>query len=302
MSTWTCSATGSSCTSPPIRRRSTPQRSPTRVPVEQVCVASVTPQPTSPCQPGDTLDVIVMPRADGEVPPDTLVACGGPPFPISALDTAIPLEDSGDPALLRAFDQFMASEEGRFWPAGNWYALVADDDRIELIRPDRRDVGFMTFESSRAGWTWTGGSFAGRPCRLRVVLLDGLGEVRWRLDPSFDRPGPGHHRHTPARHRNRMHQRTADGRPTPRPTGHRDPLRGPHRPRRDPTNRQPRMPQQPSAGRHLDPLRPTRRSTHPRRPRRPHQPCRAPRLTGRPGVEPHPHRGPAIGTAAGWTT
>jgi hypothetical protein len=139
-------------------------------------------------EPGDEINVIVTPDPDGRIPPDTLVTCdGSPTFPISALEDPVPV-NVGDLAGVRAaLDQFLATEEGVYWPQDGWLVLTSSDKHVELLYVDARTVGFMSFESTRAGWAWAGGSLAER-CRLRTVLPPSLGEVDWMLDPAFPRP------------------------------------------------------------------------------------------------------------------
>jgi hypothetical protein len=161
-----------------------------RVPTDRVCVDG---EPWSPdhhvVEPGDPLEVIVVPDRDGTIPPDTVVSCSGPQFTVSELDAAVPVRDYGDPHLLGELDAFLDTPEGQYWPQDDWYVLTDDADGLTVISADPHGAAFMTFEATRVGWSWAGASGYGK-CRPRVSLPDGLGEVRWRLDPAFEPPTP----------------------------------------------------------------------------------------------------------------
>jgi hypothetical protein len=161
-----------------------------RVPTNRVCVDG---EPLSPDRdvftPGDPLDVIVVPGPDGTIPPDTVVSCAGPQFTLAALDSAIPVAEYGDTQLMVELDAFLNGPEGQYWPQNGWYVLTESDDQLTLISADPNGAAFMTFEATRVGWSWAGASGYGK-CRPRVTLPDGLGDVRWRLDPAFGPPTP----------------------------------------------------------------------------------------------------------------
>ena len=162
----------------------------TRVPTDRVCVdGEPLPANRETFEPGDPLDVIVVPDADGTVRSDTVVSCGGHQFPLSALDLAVPIEDSDDSYLIAELEAFLNGPEGEFWPQSGWLILSANDKRLELISADPGGAAFVTFETTRGGWSMSGASGYAK-CRPRTVLPDGLGEVRWRLDPRLDPPNP----------------------------------------------------------------------------------------------------------------
>jgi hypothetical protein len=161
-----------------------------RVPTDRVCVDG---EPLPPdrrvFEPGDPLDVIVVPDPNGTIPSDTVVSCAEPVFPVSALDTAVPVAEYGDHQLIAELDAWLNGPEGRYWPQAGWYVLTESDEQLTLISADPGGAAFMTFEATRVGWSWAGASGYGK-CRLRVKLPDELGEVRWKLDPAFDPPNP----------------------------------------------------------------------------------------------------------------
>ncbi len=161
-----------------------------RVPTDRVCVGGEALSPDrDEFRPGDPLEVIIVPGGDGTLPADTVVYCGGHDFPLSALDTAVPVAEYGDPQLIVELDAFLNGPEGRYWPQDRWHVLTESDDQLTAVSADADGAAFITFEATRIGWSWSGASGSGK-CRPRVTLPDGLGEVRWRLDPAFDRPTP----------------------------------------------------------------------------------------------------------------
>jgi hypothetical protein len=162
----------------------------TRVRTDRVCVnGEPLPPDRETFEPGDELDVIVIPGPDGTYPSDPVVTCGHHEFPLSALDTAAPVADSDDSHLLADLGAFLSGPEGQFWPQDGWYILTENDKQIELVSADPAGAAFLTFEATRVGWSLASASGAGK-CWPRSVLPDGLGEVRWRLDPAFNRPTP----------------------------------------------------------------------------------------------------------------
>lgn len=116
------------------------------------------------------------------------MSCGGTPFPASALDDLIPVEDSELPGVRRALEMFLTTDEGTFWPQDGWLVLTADRD-VLLVHADADAVSFITFTHTGSAWRWDSSS-SNDTCTLRSVMPAGLNLVDWRLDRAFPRPGP----------------------------------------------------------------------------------------------------------------
>lgn len=144
---------------------------------------------TAPDEPSE-LDLIVLPGATGQLPPDVTVGCrAGPTFPAASLASVTPIEAPGYEFVVDAIDPFLGGEEGQFWPQSGWQVLYESSDEVlivHLVNGERsRDAvaSFMTVERRGEGWVW-GGSSAGTNCRLTTSIPAGLNRVEWRLDPN----------------------------------------------------------------------------------------------------------------------
>jgi len=143
------------------------------------------------------LHVIVLPDADGRMPPDVQLGCpGGPEFPASALDGIRPLAGSDLPEIEAAIEVFLENEEGQFWPQDDWKILHQTDDVALLVHDgtqegstDEINFSFMNLESEGDEWRWAGAS-SGGSCPLRTSLREGLNTVGWRIDPAAEQLTP----------------------------------------------------------------------------------------------------------------
>ena len=115
------------------------------------------------------------------------MSCGAEPFPASALDDPIPLVDSDLPGVRRALEKFLATDEGQYWPQDGWMVLTSDRD-VLLVHADAAEVSFIRFTLTGSGWRSDTAS-SKTTCTLRSVMPEGLGQVDWRLDRAFPRPG-----------------------------------------------------------------------------------------------------------------
>jgi len=139
----------------------------------------------------DTADDPVTTAGDA----DPVVGCpSGPTFPLSALDDVPPVAEAA-PGVEAAMQDFLANEEGAFWPQDGWRVLHETDERVLVVhvgdRSTAADTGlsFMTLEADAGEWRWAGAS-SGAECPLQFQLDDGLGVVEWELDPSYPTPAP----------------------------------------------------------------------------------------------------------------
>ncbi len=126
---------------------------------------------------------------------DPIVGCpSGPTFPLSALDDVPPVTDA-EPGVEAAMQDFLANEEGSFWPQDDWRVLHETSERVLVVhvgdRSTAADTGlsFMTLEADGDEWRWAGAS-SGAECPLQFQLADGLGVVEWELDPAYPTPAP----------------------------------------------------------------------------------------------------------------
>jgi len=133
------------------------------------------------------LGLIVLPDAEGRMPPDAILGCpSGPFFPASALDEIRPLEGSGLSEIEAAMRDFLDDEEGQFWPQDGWEILHETGDRVQLLHVSGLDgFAFISVERETGDWRWAGASAHG-DCPLRTSLPPGLNTVEWRIDPSAD--------------------------------------------------------------------------------------------------------------------
>jgi hypothetical protein len=133
----------------------------------------------------DNLGLIVLPDADGRMPPDTILGCpSGPDFPASALDEMRPLEGSGLLEVEAAMRDFLDDEEGQFWPQDGWEILDETGDRVLLMHGSGADsFAFISVTRDNGDWRWAGASGLG-DCPLRTSVPAGLSTVEWRIDPS----------------------------------------------------------------------------------------------------------------------
>ena len=136
------------------------------------------------------LQIIVPVGVDGQMPADTVIGCrGGTSFPVSALDEAPLLVDSGLVGVEEAIRPFLESGEGAFWPQDGWQVLHQTDDRVLLVYTDgtasEPQTAFMGVERDGGEWRWAGSS-TGDECPLEVKVPGDLNAVDWRLDPSAD--------------------------------------------------------------------------------------------------------------------
>ena len=137
------------------------------------------------------LDVIVAPDEDGDYPPDLVVACpGGPPFPISSLDTIAPISPDDPDGLLAAADTFLDSEEGAYWAQEGWQLLHQTQSEAILVAPFEGSLEFMLLTNEGDEWVWSGSSGSPSPCDLQYTIPAGLNSVEWRLDPAAPEPAP----------------------------------------------------------------------------------------------------------------
>ena len=152
-------------------------------------IASTTP-PSDVVSVGD-LDVIVAPDDDGEYPDDMLVSCGQGVFPIGALDDIQLLSQADQTGITEAITPFLANEEGRHWPQEGWQILHQTDEDAHLVaRSEHGGLAHMYLTDDGSGWSWSGASLAGDPCRLEFVVPEELNTVEWRLDSEAGSPSP----------------------------------------------------------------------------------------------------------------
>lgn len=135
----------------------------------------------------DSLGLIVLPDAEGRMPPDVDLGClSGPFFPASALDEIRPLEGSGLLEVEAAMRDFLDDEEGQFWPQDGWEILDETDDHVLLLHGSGPDgFAFISVRRENGDWRWAGANRL-EDCPLRTSLPPGLNIVEWRIDPSAD--------------------------------------------------------------------------------------------------------------------
>ncbi len=158
------------------------------VPADMVCVEGpLVSADRKVWQPGDELDIIPERDSAGVVIGDPEVSCIGPVAPLSAFGDAAAIGEAGIEGLQDALDRFLSGEEGQFWPSDGWLVLTVDDESVTLMLDPALGTSFMSFERTRAGWSWAGAN-SPNGCELRVMLPEGLGEVEWELgrDPLPD--------------------------------------------------------------------------------------------------------------------
>lgn len=141
------------------------------------------------------LRLIVLPDSSGRMPGGVELGCpSGPTFPASALDEIRPLAGAGLDEIATAIRGFLDSEEGLYWPQGNWQILHETDDTVLLVyqggdgsdsSADESSLAFQTVERVDGEWRWAGSS-SGGSCPLRTSLPEGLNAVEWRIDPAAD--------------------------------------------------------------------------------------------------------------------
>lgn len=144
--------------------------------------ATTTTPPSDVISTGD-LDVIVPPDQSGAYPDDVMVSCGNGTFPVGALKEIRPLDGSAPDGVTEAMESFLSNEEGQYWPQEGWRILHETDQRMLLVARDGETLSFMTISNDGSGWTWTGASASGDPCRLEFTVPEELNRVDWRLDP-----------------------------------------------------------------------------------------------------------------------
>jgi len=131
------------------------------------------------------LDVIVLPDEEGRYPDDLLVGCsGGPAFPMSVLDET-PLFDGEElPLVDAALQEFLADEEGQFWPQNGWQILYETESfyMLTYLHEGRGSVEFVGLELENGEWGlgFLGGTGS---CDLKVTVPEGLTTASWYLDP-----------------------------------------------------------------------------------------------------------------------
>ncbi len=135
-------------------------------------------------EPGDPIDVIVAPDADGGHPEGLLVGCGGGTWPLDSLLSAETLVEAGRDDLIDAL-QVAADSFGLDGPepSDGWVILDETDEYVSLYDPTSEFVSFVTFEDSAAGWILAGSSSGGNSCDLVTQLPAGLSAVEWSVDP-----------------------------------------------------------------------------------------------------------------------
>lgn len=131
------------------------------------------------------LGVIVLPDEQGRFADDLLVGCsGGPAFPASVLNET-PLFDGTElPSVDAALQEFLADEEGQFWPQDGWQILYEAERfyMLAFLHEGRGAIEFVGLELE--GDEWGLGFLGGRgSCDLEVVLPVGLNAVDWFIDP-----------------------------------------------------------------------------------------------------------------------
>jgi hypothetical protein len=141
-------------------------------------------EPGAGSSPGD-LEVIVPPELG--LPPDLLVSCpNGPAFPVSALETVVPVSHGDE--LFEAMAPFLESEEGRYWPQEGWQLLHRNETEAIVAHSGPDGVSFMLLSATNSRWEWAGAQGEG-PCPLQYQTPEGLNAVDWRVDPSIGAPG-----------------------------------------------------------------------------------------------------------------
>jgi len=151
-----------------------------RLPVSAICVSGG-PQPDAPSV--DLPDSMIPPAGS-----DPMITCGGAPQPLrlSALDDP-PFIAPDDPLWI-AFEQ--QKDTFTMAPPGvpvAWYLLVRDD-RLATFAAGTPPTMFLTMELEGDRWVAANGSLGGESCQAQAVLPEGLGAVRWGLDPAFPAP------------------------------------------------------------------------------------------------------------------
>lgn len=132
-----------------------------------------------------TLEVIVPPDEDGNLPPSLWVGCegsAGPYFQMSDLETIVPLAEGDPGGVGDAVESFLDSGEGRRWPQEDWFILRETEDEILLVHSDADGDSFMEVSREDDEWAWSGARRGG-PCSLHYVTPQDLHTVDWRLDP-----------------------------------------------------------------------------------------------------------------------
>jgi hypothetical protein len=131
-------------------------------------------------------DWVIAPDETGGVPLDLMVGCSSPTFPVSALESIVPLVGTGHEHIEAAVAPFLESAEGDHWPqAEEWQILHATQDQVILVHIDAPTIGFQTVELVDETWRWSGSSL-GENCALEARLPEGLNRVRWELDPAVE--------------------------------------------------------------------------------------------------------------------
>ncbi len=136
------------------------------------------------------LHVIVLPDANGDLPPDTVIGCMSDlSFPYSALVDNHPfLADRDMPEVEEAIRPFLESQKAAdYFPQDGWRVLDQTADRVILAYSagsvSEVTVAFMTVEKRDGTWVWAGAS-SGDGCPLATTIPKTLSTVDWRLDPS----------------------------------------------------------------------------------------------------------------------
>ena len=145
-------------------------------------------------EPGDTLDVILSPDADGEYPAGLRVGCAaGASYPLENVLDPITLVDAGRNDLLdgieRTVDVIGIELDDPSAPLDRWVLLEEGDDSALVYNPEGTFLQQLELEATAAGWSLAGSYSGGGDCELLVQLPDGLGDVRWTVDPATQ-PGP----------------------------------------------------------------------------------------------------------------
>lgn len=155
--------------------------------LEMVCWSGLfVEEAPDPIAPGAPLDVIRLPDDNGTYPADTPVSCDGLEFALGDLDSLTPVAEV-EPGLRSVLDDWLANDEGQFWPQEDWALLYENNNRASFIHIGDDGASFINAEMAANGWIWVGASGGGR-CDVVLTLPAGLGPVEWVLDPQSPAP------------------------------------------------------------------------------------------------------------------
>lgn len=128
-------------------------------------------------------DFLPIPTSDGWLPGNPELECNGARVSLEFLlpGESITLEEA-IPEAVPALAEFLANEEGQFWPQDGWVVVDFQERSVTIASPADDGIALMALRNDGNGWAWDSSS-VGEDCDIAIVL-DDANAVAWTVTDS----------------------------------------------------------------------------------------------------------------------